>query len=372
MKYCISMDFIIELPTTKSGFNAIWVIVDRLSKRIILIPTFTKLSSEKAAHQFVKHYFPLHGIPKSIISDRDPRFTSKFWTELMNILGTKLNMTVSHRPQADGQTERYNRTLEEYLRNFVNPNQDDWDEKLPLAEYAINSTYNSTIKMTPFYADLGYEPNNPINSIIATKKRKNDTTINFLQHQQQVLNNCINNIRLAQLNMEYYYNKNRKPQLFNVNDQVYLSTKHLDPAHTGFPVSAKFGPKWIGPYTIEKKISDNAYKLKFGPNIQFHPVFNTSSLKPYTAPTHDSEPQQVILRDGTMGYRVLSILKHKKNKGKIQYLINWENMEPTWETYNKDDHKQIQGLIDLYHSGLHKERRTRRRKQTEGGVNVGM
>ena len=114
----ISMDFILELPKTKSGFNSIWVVVDRLTKRTHFIPTRTTVSAEEVAHLFIEHIFRHHGMPATIVSDRDSKFTSKFWSELLTSLGTKLKMTVAYRAQGDGQTERQNRTLEEIGGEF--------------------------------------------------------------------------------------------------------------------------------------------------------------------------------------------------------------------------------------------------------------
>ena len=143
----ISMDFITDLPETTNGYNAILVIVDRLTKRVILIPTIKKLSAEACAQLFLKHVWKDHGIPKSIVSDRDPKFLSGFWTTLFKTLGTKLKMTTAYRAQGDGQTERMNRTLEEYLRAVVGPNQETWDTHIATAQFVMNSTVNNSIKM---------------------------------------------------------------------------------------------------------------------------------------------------------------------------------------------------------------------------------
>src|SRR5512145_1832214 len=156
------MDFITELPTTKNKFDSIWVVVDRLTKRCHFVPTQGTVNAEGVARLFIDHIWRHHGMPTSIVSDRDSKFVSKFWTFVFKAMGTSLNMTVAYHAQADGQTERMNRTLEEYLRCFVGPLQDDWDVHLASAEFAINSTVNTSTKMAPFESDLGYIPLNPL------------------------------------------------------------------------------------------------------------------------------------------------------------------------------------------------------------------
>lgn len=156
------MDFITDIPSTKHGFDAIWVVVDRLTKRSHFIATKKTVTATEVARLFIDHIWRHHGMPESIISDRDSKFVSGFWGQVFETVGTKLKMTVAYRAQGDGQKERMNRTLEEYLRCFVSPHQDDWDVHLANAEFAINAAVNNSIKMSPFEADLGYIPRNPL------------------------------------------------------------------------------------------------------------------------------------------------------------------------------------------------------------------
>jgi len=158
------MDFIMDLPRTKCDVDSIWVVVDRLNKRCHFVPTTKTVTAEGVARLFIDNIWKLHGMPSNIVSDRDRKFVSNFWQHVFKSIGTKLNMTVAHRAQGDGQTERMNRTLEEYLRCFVGPLQDDWDVHLANAEFAINSTVNSSTKLAPFEADQGYIPLNHFSS----------------------------------------------------------------------------------------------------------------------------------------------------------------------------------------------------------------
>ena len=133
------MDFIVGLPMTKQGHNAIYTFVDRLSKMCHFVATVDTLGAEEAAALYMSTVFRLHGLQKEIVSERDPRFVSSFWQETMRRLGVQLSMSTAFHPQSDGQTERTNRLVEDYLRHYVNAGQDNWDDLLPVAEYAHQS-----------------------------------------------------------------------------------------------------------------------------------------------------------------------------------------------------------------------------------------
>ncbi|GMF28086.1 unnamed protein product [Phytophthora fragariaefolia] len=155
-KLSISMDFITDLPRTKHDVDSILVVVDRLTKRCQFVPTTKTVTSERFARLLIDNIWKRHGMPSSIVSVRGRKFVSSFWQYVFKSIGTKLNMTVTHRAQGDGQMERMNRTLEEDLRCFVGPLQDDWDIHLANAECAFNLTVNFSTKLAPFEAEVGY------------------------------------------------------------------------------------------------------------------------------------------------------------------------------------------------------------------------
>ena len=159
----ISMDMITHLPPTRSGSTSIMVVVDRLSKMVHFLPTFDTVSAEDVAALFRDREFCLHGMPQSIVSDRDVKFTSAFWQELQRLLGVQLNLSSAYHPQSDGQTERMNRVLEDMLRHFVNRHHDDWDQYLATAEFAINNSENASVRNTPFMLNHGRHPFVPAN-----------------------------------------------------------------------------------------------------------------------------------------------------------------------------------------------------------------
>jgi len=135
----ISIDFIVRLPKS-DRYTKIWVIVDRFSKMAHFIPLRTEEDIKELAMTFVKEIWRLHGLPESIVSDRDTRFTSKFWTSLMQLLQVKRNLSTALHPESDGQTERVNQTEEQYLRSYCSYQQDDWVSLLPFAEQAYNTS----------------------------------------------------------------------------------------------------------------------------------------------------------------------------------------------------------------------------------------
>ena len=149
------MDFIVSLLESQ-GYSRIWVIIDRFTKMAHFIPLKTQLPIQDLARTFLQEIWRLHGLPEEIISDRDSRFEGCFWDSLMKLLNVDVRMSTAYHPQTDGQTERVNQTLEQYLRNYCSYQQDDWFELLPLAEHAYNSATSESSKVSPFYANYGY------------------------------------------------------------------------------------------------------------------------------------------------------------------------------------------------------------------------
>ena len=153
----ISMDFIVELPKSKD-MTTIMVVVDRLTKMAHFIPLRCLPTAVIAADSFIVNIFKLHGFPESIISDRGSQFTSEFWNRLCDLLDIKHSFSTANHPQTDGQTERVNSILEQYLRCFINERQNNWVDLLPFAEFAYNNTLQQSINQSPFFANYGFNP----------------------------------------------------------------------------------------------------------------------------------------------------------------------------------------------------------------------
>jgi len=165
----ISVDLIVGLPKS-NGYTKIWVIVDRFSKMTHFIPLSTEEHIKELALTFVKTVWRLYGLPESIVSDRDTRFTSQFSTSLMQLLQVKLNRSTAFHPESDGQTERDNQTLEQYLRSYCSYQQDDWVSVLPFAEHAYNTSMSESTKASPFEINHGCSPQTQWLGIVSDNK----------------------------------------------------------------------------------------------------------------------------------------------------------------------------------------------------------
>src|SRR3954469_21047544 len=222
----VSMDFITQLPRTKAGHDAIVVFVDTFSKMVHFVPTKTTASAPDTAKLFFDHVFKLHGLPKSIVSDRDAKFTSRFWQSLFNTLGTKLSMSTAFHPQTDGQTEQANRTLEDMLRAFTSYCQDDSDLHLTAAEFTCNNAPNVSTGMSPFKINSGQDLQNLYSSITKIPDHI-PVTHDFIEQILNATRTAQDALVLAKANQEKNANKSRRDVQFEIDDQVLLSSAHI-------------------------------------------------------------------------------------------------------------------------------------------------
>jgi transposase InsO family protein len=156
------MDFIVGLPNTSQKHDSIWVIIDRLTKTAHFLPVHTTYSTKKYAEIYLEQIVRLHGVPKTIISDRGPQFIARFWEQLQSALGSKLIRSSAYHPQTDGQTERVNQILEDMLRACIIHYGTSWDKCLGLAEFAYNNSYQASLQMAPFEALYGRRCRTPL------------------------------------------------------------------------------------------------------------------------------------------------------------------------------------------------------------------
>ena len=237
----ISMDFITQLPKS-DGCSTVWVIVDRFTKMAHFVPVKDgQKTAEGCAKLFLENIWKLHGLPSSIISDRDPVFTSKFWAELMGRLDVRLRKSTAFHPQTDGQTERVNQSLEQYLRQYCNYEQDNWYDLLPLAEYAYNNSATTATQMSPFFANYGFHPrtNWPVE-----KESKNPASRNYAHWMESVHELCVKRLEETRECMGKYYDRSRKEAPPNsVGDLVMLNGKNIRTRRAAKKLDAKlFGP----------------------------------------------------------------------------------------------------------------------------------
>ncbi|GJU98713.1 reverse transcriptase domain-containing protein [Tanacetum coccineum] len=214
----ITMDFVTKLPKTSQGYDTIWVIVDRLTKSAIFTPMRETDPLDKLARMYLKEVVTRHGIPVSIICDRDPRFASNFWRSLQNALGTNLDMSTAYHPQTDGQSERTIQTLEDMLRACAIDFGKGWVNHLPLVEFSYNNSYHASIKAAPFEALYGRKCRSPVcwtevgEAQILGPELIQETTEKIIQIKQRM--------QAARDRQKSYADLKRKPMEFQVGDKV--------------------------------------------------------------------------------------------------------------------------------------------------------
>jgi hypothetical protein len=360
----ISMDLIVSLPQTAAGFTAIAVFVDRLSKMVHLAPCRDDTTAEQFADLFIHHVFRSHGLPSQIVSDRDPRFTSKFWRALMERLGVSQAMSSAFHPETDGNTERVNRVLEDMLRHYVDPTQANWDSLLPLVEFAINDSVHESVGSTPFVLNYGKRPQLPADLVLrgeespgTASKSTNDTADNLTERIHSVVSDAKKCLVAAQQRQKAYADKFRRDFTLTVGSEVLLSTKHINVKMKGTP---KLLPRWVGPFKVLQKVNPVAYKLDLPASLKIHPVFHASLLKAYE-PGRVSPPPPPDVVDGEYEWEVEAILAHKdvqvrrkKNRNrtpvfKRQYLVKWVGEDEAHNTWEPEEHcKNSPELITEY------------------------
>src|SRR3954469_15758486 len=156
------MDFIVSLPRTAHGHDSIWVIVDRLTKSAHFLPVQGTDNTEKLSHLYMREIVRLHGVPLSIVSDRDAKFTSRFWRSFQAALGTDIRLSTAYHPQTDGQSERVIQILEDMLRACVLDFGGSWNRHLALLEFVYNNSYQASIGMAPYEALYGRPCRSPL------------------------------------------------------------------------------------------------------------------------------------------------------------------------------------------------------------------
>ena len=258
---CVSMDFVVQLPRTARGFDAIFVVVDKLTKYAHFIPTTTDVTADTTARLFFDNIFTYHGLPIKIVSDRDAKFISNFWQGLFALLGTKLAMSTAFHPQTDGQTERMNRTLEQMLRFYVSYRQDDWDLYLPTCQFAVNNAKQASTGETPFYLNHGRHPGLP-HTLLHPGTSPVPAAETLARDMAAVLDNIKDNLRRAQESQARYADEHREHRVFSVGEEVLLSTANFVQDTMKLRPSRKLGSKYVGPFKILQMVSPVAAKLE--------------------------------------------------------------------------------------------------------------
>ena len=368
----VGMDFIMELPTTRHSHSAILVFIDRLTKMVHLVHTHTEVSAAETTQLYVANVVKHHGFQTDIVSDRDPRFTGKFWRQVCELVGTRQNLSTAFHPETDGQTERVNRVIGEYLRSFVNEKQDNWDMLLPMAEFAINNSVHTSSGFTPFFLNSGQHPLNPL-TISSQRGHRNlprtggDNRLlpavdDFVRNISEVVHQAKLNLRAAQDRQKSYADKGRRELTFNIGDLVLLKTKNLKLKTTG---KRKLLPRWIGPFPVVKVIGSVAYKLELPIGMKCHPVFHVSNLHPYRSDGRVQPPPIPLEVAGDVEFEVEQVLLHRDVKSgrrtRREFLIKWLGYGPEHNSWEPITSMNCDELVAEYWEATHAAQRARDR-----------
>ncbi len=311
------MDFITKLPLSE-GYDTILMITNQgCTKMALFIPCSETITAEGVAHLYLHHVFKCFGLPMKIISNRDTRFTSKFAKELCQCLGISQNISMAYHPCMDGQSERMNQWLEQYLWFWTNHKQMNWTTYLPVAEFVHNTWYNTTTKMSPFHLLMGYETQATW-EITKSPLPQITTQLDQIIEARQVAYN-------AQCTAKASWEQRKHQQQFKEGDQVWLEGRNI---HTSHP-TAKLAPKQYGPFPITKVLGPVTYQLCLSEQWSIHLVFHVDLLIPYKETEfhgHNFERPLSDLIDGKEEYEVEHITNSRCfGRGcQVQYLVHWK------------------------------------------------
>ncbi|WVZ84401.1 hypothetical protein U9M48_031438 [Paspalum notatum var. saurae] len=322
----IHMDFIVGLPRTQKGYDSIWVIIDRFTKSAHFIPVKNRYHAQNYTEIYVSRIVSLHGVPKTITSDRGSLFISRFWEQLHAALGTKLIRSSAYHPQTSGQVERVNQILEDMLRACALTYSTKWDECLPLAEFAYNNSYQKSLEMAPFEALYGRRCRTPLNwSELGERVTFGPDLVTQAEEQSR---------------QQSYSDRRRRPLAFEEGDHVYLRVSPMKGVHR-FGVKGKLAPRYVGPFRITEKCGAVAYRLELPPHLDaVHDVFHVSQLKKCLRVLEEvvDTSQIQIGPDLTYEEHPIKILDQKQRATRRRtinfYKVQWSNHseeEATWE-----------------------------------------
>jgi hypothetical protein len=298
---------------------------------------------------FIDHVVRPHGLPDSIVSDRGSIFVSRFWKTLSRRLRISQRLSTAFHPQTDGQTERMNQTIEQYLRIYSNYQQNNWADHLAVAEFAYNNARQATLKCTPFFANYGFNPRfsfNPQPTINSDAAPAAQLTAERLRNLHDDL---VEKIKKSQNDQARYYDTKHKRIEFAVGDKVWLRAVNIK---TQRP-SKKLDWKKLGPFKIIERIGTQSYRLELPQSLKLHPVFHVAVLEPFYAnPFRDraQPPPPPIVVDSQTEYEVESILDSRLFRRRLQYLVKWKGYdvsENTWQSAT--DLSNSPRLIDEFH-----------------------
>ena len=332
------MDFVTSLPLTQKKYDAVWVVVDRLTKSAHFLRVRMDYSLEKLARLYVDEIVRLHGIPVSIISDRDPRFTSRFWKKFQEALGTHLNFSTAFHPQTDGQSERLIQVLEDMMRSCAIEFEGSWDRYLSLMEFSYNNSYQSSIQMAPYEALYGRKCRTPLCWTELSEDKI--TGVDLIQQTKEKVKLIQERLKAASDRQKSYADLKRKDVSYEVGEKVFLKVSPWKKV-LRFGKKGKLSPRFIGPYEILERVGPVAYRLALPPALdRIHNVFHVSMLRRYRSDPSHILPTDVIDLEPNLSYEEEPVqildreIKQLRTKSIPLVKVLWRNHkveEATWE-----------------------------------------
>ena len=359
--HTVGMDWITDLPLTRLGHNAVLVVEDSVTKYAYFIAAKKTDTAQDAARRAFASVFCLHGAPHTIVSDRDKLFTSKFFGALMALMHVKQAMGTSHYHDFNGAVECLNKTVEVMLRHLLAEFPErDFDELLPMVQWAYNTTVHSATQLSPYFALYGVHPREPMNFVAEPGLAVPPAVAAFAEHQKGVLAITQDALHKAQAVMLEYENRRRKEPDLRVNDYVFLSTINLGKTHF-FTTVAKLQERFVGPYKIVEKRSDYKFRLELPKSLRgVYPVFHASLLwralptppdmagrlgagvaLPVEGEPEEEEGADLLTHDdaGEAVYVIEEVLQRRRSGRGYEYLVKWVGYEDpvdNWWLTRKD------------------------------------
>jgi len=366
----ISVDFITKLPISK-GHDSILVVCDRFLKMFHFVAMTEKTMAEGLAKLFRDNMWKLHGLPESVISDRGPQFAAGMTKELNKMLGIETKLSMAYHLEIDGQTERTNQELEQYLRMYVNHRQNNWAEWLAMAEFAFNNKVHTATKMSPFQVNYGREPRIGFD---VRKKGKNEKVEEFVKEMKERHEEARATLVKVQEEMKRQADRSRKEaEEYRVGDKVLISTKDFS-MELMKRATKKLTEKFIGPYVVKKIMLENAVELELPALLRIHLVVNMRRIVKYREQVEGQKkiPPPPIEVAGEKEYEVEEILDRQERRGKTKYLVKWKGYtaeKNTWE--GLENLKNVMEKIEEFEKGRFEEEiwRLRMKKGKEMKLN---
>ncbi|KAJ1602546.1 hypothetical protein NDA14_006435 [Ustilago hordei] len=367
----ISLDFIEGLPTSKKydskTYDSILVIVDRLTKFAILAPTHKTVTAKQTAVLLYGHMVRLFGYPDHMVSDRGRQFISGAWKAFAEQMGVKHSLSTAYHPQTDGQTERVNQVIEQYLRMYCNYEQNDWANLLDTAAFVYNNTVHNSIGVSPFFACYGWNPK--AHPDIPQRLGVNDPgRFEYLMDGKERCKYLQEQIREAQRRSVDQYNRKHKDIEFKVGDMVYINRRNWK---TRRP-TPKLDTRFAGPYPVQERVGRRAYRITLPANLRVHDVFHVSMLEPArtsSLPQRAEQPTMPPLPDEDLDFEVEALIDKRSHNGTTEYKVLWRGYSEEAASWEPVENLNCPDLIQEYEVSeggrVSRQSGERRREQEE-------